>query len=101
MAQGETVVAGSIKTEEICPGNFDQNPTQALQDMALAAHRVLGMRHYSRSDFIISPEGTYILETNSLPGLTPQSLLPKSLLAVGATFPEFLDHLVGLAMVKK
>lgn len=83
---------------EVCPGDFDQKTTDALQEMAVAAHKALGMRHYSRSDFIVSPNGIYILEINSLPGLTPQSLLPKSLVAVGASFPEFLDHLVNLAL---
>lgn len=86
--------------KEICPGNFDQKTTAALQDMATAAHRALGMRHYSRSDFIVSPQGIYILETNSLPGLTPQSLLPKSLVAVGSSLSHFLDHLVGLVLGK-
>ena len=86
--------------QEICPGNFDQKTTEALQNLSLMAHQALGLRHYSRSDFIISPEGIYILETNSLPGLTPQSLLPKSLAAVGATFPEFLDHLINLSLSK-
>lgn len=83
---------------EDCPGNFNKKTTALIQDMAIAAHKALGLRHYSRSDFIVSPRGVYILETNSLPGLTPQSLLPKSLAAVGSSFPEFLDHLVGLAL---
>lgn len=84
--------------QEISPGNFDHKTTKALQDLAVAAHKVLGLRHYSRSDFIISPEGVYVLETNSLPGLTPASLLPKSLEAVGSSLPEFLSHLIGLAL---
>lgn len=88
------------KTQEICPGNFDHETTAALQDMAILAHQALGLRHYSRSDFIVTPEGVYILETNSLPGMTSESLLPKSLLAVGATFPEFLDHLINLSLSK-
>ena len=53
--------------------------------------RALGARHYSRSDFIATPKGIYYLETNTLPGLTEQSLLPKSLAAVGVplmTGPE-------------
>jgi len=86
--------------QEICPGNFDQKTTELIQNMAMNAHKILGMRHYSRSDFIVSPQGVYILETNSLPGLTSQSLLPKSLVAVGSSLPEFLEHLVELAMGK-
>jgi D-alanine-D-alanine ligase len=83
---------------EICPGNFDHKTNEIIQKMAIAAHKALGMRHYSRSDFIVAPRGVYILEINSLPGLTPQSLLPKSLKAVGSTFPDFLEHLIGLAL---
>ena len=86
--------------KEVCPANFDLKTMKVLQDMAISAHQALGLRHYSRSDFIVSPQGIYILETNSQPGLTPQSLLPKSLVAVGSSFSHFLDHLIGLAMGK-
>ena len=86
---------------EICPGNFDQKTTEMIQNMAAAAHKALGLRHYSRSDFIVTTKAVYILETNTLPGLTAQSLLPKSLVAVGATFSQFLDHLISLALKRK
>jgi D-alanine-D-alanine ligase len=89
-------------SEEICPGNFTTAEKKVIQDMAKEAHQALGLRHYSRSDFIINPRrGIYILETNTLPGLTSESLLPKSLAAVGCTLPDFLDHLIKLALDKK
>lgn len=88
-------------TEEICPGNFSQEEKRELEYLARTAHRALGLRHYSRSDFIISPRGIYLLETNSLPGLTSESLLPKALAAVGCNYPDFLDHLVRLALKNK
>jgi D-alanine-D-alanine ligase len=89
-------------TEEICPGAFSPAEKAALEAMAVAAHRALGMRDYSRSDFIISPRGQiYILETNSLPGLTSESLLPKAIKAVGSDYGQFLDHLVSLALARK
>jgi D-alanine-D-alanine ligase len=70
--------------------------------MAIEAHRVLGLRHYSRSDFIVTKKrGVYILEVNSLPGLTKESLLPKSLEAVGCSLPFFLDHVITLALGDK
>lgn len=91
----------SGKSEEICPGNFTAKEKKMIQDMAKYAHQALGLRHYSRSDFIIHPKrGVYILETNTLPGLTSESLLPKSLKAVGCTLPDFLDHLLQLALKK-
>lgn len=84
---------------EICPGNFSENEKKIIQGMAVEAHRVLGLRHYSRSDFIVSPKrGIYILEVNTLPGLTKESLLPKSLDAVGCNLSYFLDHIITLAL---
>lgn len=88
----------SGETREVCPGNFSRVATEELQHAAKVMHRALGLRHYSRSDFIVAPKGIYYLETNTLPGLTPESLMPKSLAAVGIPFPEFLSHLVTLAL---
>lgn len=88
-------------TREICPGNFNQKITKAIQQAAITAHQALGLRHYSRSDFIVTSAGVYILETNSLPGLTAELLMPKSMTAVGATFPQLLDHILTLALSGK
>jgi len=88
----------SGETREVCPGNFSRVDTEELRRIAKVMHRVLGLRHYSRSDFIVTPKGIYYLETNTLPGLTPESLLPKSLAAVGVSFRDFLSHLVNLAL---
>jgi D-alanine-D-alanine ligase len=91
----------SGKTEEICPGSFSLEESKAMQDFAAKAHEALGLRHYSRTDFIInSRRGIYAIETNSLPGLTKESLLPKSLQPVGSNYKEFIDHVVWLALKK-
>lgn len=87
----------SGKTQEICPGRFSKEITEQLMEHAQRMHDALNLRHYSRSGFIVSPNGIYYLETNTLPGLTKESLLPKSLAAVGVSFPDFLHHLVELA----
>jgi D-alanine-D-alanine ligase len=63
----------------------------------------LGCRHYSRQDFRISERAgdrgkVYILEVNTLPGLTTESLMPKAVEAVGSSYPEFLDHILTLAL---
>lgn len=92
----------SGKSKEICPGNFSKKESEKIQEMAVKAHKALGLRHYSRSDFIVSPKrGIYIIETNSLPGLTKESLIPKSLEAIGSTLPQFLDHILTLALEEK
>lgn len=88
----------SGETKEICPGNFTDKEKAEIEALSVAAHRALGLRHYSRSDFIVTPHGIYLLETNSLPGLTNESLLPKALKAVGCSYPNFLDHVIKLAL---
>jgi len=88
--------------EIVCPGNFSREEKQAIQEMAIQAHRALGLKHYSRSDFIVHPRrGIYILETNTLPGLTEASLFPQAIKAGGSNMPEFLDHILGLALTSR
>ena len=87
-------------SREIVPGRFARPVTDELIRQARVMHGALGLRHYSRSDFIVSPKGIYYLETNTLPGLTQESLLPKSLVSVGITLPDFFTHLTDLALHK-
>lgn len=82
------------ETDEICPGRFSRDEKTALETAARLAHQSLGLSHYSRSDFIVSDRGIYFLETNTLPGLTKESLLPKALQAVGHNYDDFIAHLI-------
>jgi len=87
------------KSEEIVPARLSHKIKDELSKLAQKAHRALGLRHYSRSDFIVSPRrGIYILETNTLPGLTDESLIPKALRAVGSDTHELVDHLIRLTL---
>lgn len=88
------------ETKELCPSNFDLSVKKEIEAMAKLAHTSIWARHYSRSDFIVSKKGIYILEINTLPGLTEESLVPKALAAVGSSYKEFLDHLIKLALKK-
>lgn len=90
----------SGETEEVCPGCFPDETKKELAEKAALCHKELGLRHYSRSDFIVSPRGIYLLEVNTLPGLTEQSLLPKALSATGSSLSEFIDHVLGLTLAK-
>lgn len=85
-------------SQEICPGNFTPEEKEELGLLAARVHEILNLRHYSRTDFILSPRGIYVLEVNTLPGLTNESLLPKSLSAVGVAYSDFLDHIITLAL---
>lgn len=89
------------KAVEICPSGFSRNIKEEIERIAILAHKTLNCRHYSRSDFIVSEKGIYLLETNTLPGLSTESLLPKSLESVGISLPYFLDHLIMIALEKK
>lgn len=89
----------SGKAQEICPGRFPLMTHATLRDLAIKAHQSIGARHYSRSDFIIQPDGSIvILEINTLPGLTKESLFPKALEKGGVGLKDFLDHVIGLTM---
>lgn len=83
-------------------GKFSVDEHKRIEYMAKQAHRALGLRHYSDSDFIITPKGKiYILETNALPSLAPESALLESLKSVGWNPKEFVDHVLKLAVKKK
>ena len=89
------------KSQEICPGNFTSEEKEELERLAALIHSGLDLKHYSRSDFIIHPKkGIYALEVNTLPGLTGESLMPKALNAVGSDLPEFIEHIINLALKK-
>ena len=82
------------ETEEICPGRFSLQEKQELQRVAKDVHMLLNLKQYSRSDFIVASDGIYFLEVNTLPGLTSQSLFPKSMIAVGSSYKELITHLL-------
>ena len=85
--------------EEIVPADVSPTVARDLQERALRIHRLLGLRAMSRSDFILPPDGPPVfLETNTIPGLTPTSLLPQAAAAAGIGFPEVLTRLIESAL---
>lgn len=89
------------ETQEICPPEkiTDEQQAQA-RTIAEKAHSVMGCRHLSRSDFMVRPNGEIVmLEINTMPGMTDQSLFPKSARTAGMEFPELMKLFVE--MVKR
>ena len=84
-------------TNLICPARIKSELRDELHQSAVKVHKVLGLGHYSRSDFIIKDGQIYFLEVNTLPGLTEHSLLPRSLEAVGISYDELVSHLIARA----
>jgi D-alanine-D-alanine ligase len=86
---------------EICPAPIDQDLAAQIQALALGAHHALGCWGLSRSDFMIKDGKPYILETNTLPGLTENSLIPMAARAAGIMLPELLDRLIGWGLERR
>ena len=87
-------------TEFICQPELAPRAYERLQAIALGAHRAIGCRHFSRVDMMIEADGSpYVLEVNTIPGLTERSLLPMAARAAGLEFPDLCERLVEIALV--
>jgi D-alanine-D-alanine ligase len=87
-------------TQELCPPQHVELELQKqAQELTLKIHELTGCRHMSRTDIIIDTQNNlHVLETNTIPGLTEQSLLPKMIIEAGYTMPEFVERLLQLAI---
>ena len=88
-------------SDEITPARIPSALAKKVQLAALLAHKTLGCRHISRSDFIISKsKKVYYLETNTAPGMTATSLIPQAARAAGISLPELAHTLVQATLLK-
>lgn len=87
------------ETQEICSPDFiDSNIQAEARSLAKKCHDIAGCRHLSRVDMILTSDGQlYVLEINTIPGMTDQSLLPRSAKAAGIEWPDFVEYLIKLA----
>lgn len=85
-------------TQEICPARIPDSVTERVQKLAVKAHNALNLRGCSRTDMILKGDDLYILETNTIPGMTETSLLPLAAKTAGMSFSALLDRLIELAM---
>ncbi|XCN75251.1 MAG: D-alanine--D-alanine ligase [Candidatus Electrothrix aestuarii] len=85
-------------TREVCPAEVDDSIREKAQEYGLKAHQALQLRGYSRTDMIVRDDEIFLLETNTIPGMTPTSLLPQAAAQAGLDFPTLLDRLIALAM---
>jgi D-alanine-D-alanine ligase len=84
--------------QEICPARLSEKVTNKVQKTALRVFEIIGGRGFARVDMIIRDEKAYVLDINTLPGLTPNSLLPKEFKAIGLSYSQMLDKMIELAM---
>jgi D-alanine-D-alanine ligase len=86
-------------SEYFCPAPLDAATTAAIQDAALRAHRSLGLEVYSRVDVLLRSDGSpFVLEANTIPGMTETSLLPKAAAAGGTGFLELCEEIASLSL---
>ncbi len=90
------------ESDEICPARITESVASTVSDAALLAHRVLGCDGLSRSDFILDADGTpWFLETNTVPGMTDQSLCPLSARGAGLSFADLCHAIAELALAPR
>ena len=88
-------------TIETCPADLSPELTQKMQDYAVAGARALGLQSYSRLDFLMDEKGDmYCLEANTLPGMTPTSLIPQEAKVLGMDYPELCEELIRVSLKK-
>ncbi|MES2437745.1 MAG: D-alanine--D-alanine ligase [Verrucomicrobiota bacterium] len=99
MASKYPWLSGAKGSEYQCPADLDLETTMAVQAAAVAAHRSLGVEIYSRVDVLLDSENRpFVLEANTIPGMTETSLLPKAAAASGISFPELCKTIAELSL---
>jgi D-alanine-D-alanine ligase len=87
--------------EHVCPAKIDQKKTKEIQDLALRAHRSLGLQVYSRVDVLLPKDGAAtVLELNTIPGMTEASLLPEAAAAAGISYIDLCRRIIELSRAR-
>jgi D-alanine-D-alanine ligase len=87
--------------EHVCPAKIDKAKTKQIQELALKAHRALGLQVYSRVDAILKEGGeAFILEANTIPGMTEASLLPEAAAAAGINYVDLCVRIIELSQAR-
>ncbi len=88
--------------DHLCPAPLDEAATKRVQQLALDAHHALGLEVYSRVDILLSAAGEpYVLEINTIPGMTEASLLPEAASVAGISYPELCARIIELSLERK
>lgn len=86
-------------SEEIAPAQISEDIAKNIQQMSIEVYKLIGCRGFGRVDFILREDGSFVvLEINTIPGLTPASLLPKAAKAGGITYQELITKVVNFAL---
>ena len=84
---------------ETCPAELDAELTAQMQHYAEAVFKALRLKNYARMDFMLAANGDmYCLEANTLPGMTPTSLLPQEAQAIGVSYGDLCEWLIEISL---
>ncbi len=87
--------------EHVCPAKIDKKKTKEIQELALRAHRSLGLQVYSRVDVLLPEDGVAtVLEVNTIPGMTEASLLPEAAAAAGISYVDLCTRIIELSRAR-
>ena len=93
---------GALAARELCPAPITEEEHRLIGEAALKLHRALGLSVYSRTDFILDKEGrAWCLEVNTLPGMTPASLIPKAAAVEGLSYAQLCEKIVELSLAQR
>ncbi|MGN0448750.1 MAG: D-alanine--D-alanine ligase [Ruminococcus sp.] len=88
-------------TDEICPADIDEQTDKKLRDSAVAAYNSLHLDSYARVDFLVDENGEpFCLEANTLPGMTPTSLLPQEAAVEGMNYADLCEKIIEISLAK-
>ena len=88
-------------TDEICPADIDEQTDKKLRDAAVAAYNALHLDSYARVDFLVDENGEpFCLEANTLPGMTPTSLLPQEAAVEGLNYADLCEKIIEISLDK-
>ena len=94
---------GSGQSNYVCPADLDEATTRRVQEAAMAAFKALGGEVYGRVDVMLraSDNQPFVLELNTIPGMTSSSLLPKAAAAVGISYPDLCARIIELSLFRR
>jgi D-alanine-D-alanine ligase len=93
--------AAGASAQHVCPAKIDATSTKKIQELALQAFRALGLMVYARVDVILSDSGEpFVLEVNTIPGMTETSLLPEAAAVAGISYVDLCVHIIELSRAR-
>jgi D-alanine-D-alanine ligase len=93
--------AAGGSAQHVCPAALDPAKTTEIQQLALRAHRALRLEVYSRVDVLLANDGgLFVLEANTIPGMTEASLLPEAAAAAGISYPDLCFRIIELSQIR-